>query len=276
MGDWGFAVKKQSANVNVTDASVQQLAASSKFNCFKVFQENVVTVPYTANTGQGSTSIVNPLAFPPMMMAFCEINPGEYYAISPQGKKTKYTNFVYSSTPTGIYFTVNIAQAFNPSDSYYGTTKNFPVKYFLFGDTAATQSTTTAVPNATGAQIKVMKPGYDAGTDNYVEHLIWSSVCPPMKIATAGSFGPVALNNSAPIITTITHNLGYAPAFLAMRADAATGQFYTIPSYSGADGSYCAAYSTPTQLIFYEEYVPVTAMSTSYKYIIFAEKASTT
>lgn len=275
MADYGFAVKKPGVNKNVEDCTSLELAASSKFNCFKVAYEGqkVFTISTTDFFIPRQLVPVS-FNFNPASLVYCEINPGQWYPTTNAGALSNYVRFLYESDDRGTgNYQVNVWFYILPG-STYTSSHDFTVKYFVFGDTVDEVNTESALPDPTDFGIKVMKQGFDATTDNYIEHLIWSSSVPPMKVAKIASVSE-AVPATATTSFTIPHSSGYAPAFMVFRERTpGSGQYNLMPFgnlKSSTDIGEAEAYVTDSNLVITERN-PGAAKTVNYRYILFAER----
>lgn len=110
--------------------------------------------------------------------------------------------------------------------------------------------------------LRITKPGYDVKTESDERNLIYTSKYPTFKVMSQTSlnmnvvYDPVNWWSAG--LVSVTHNLGYEPAFSAgiylgpisgPSFGLYSGGFRMVPIYVGSELSF-NAYSTTTQVIF--------------------------
>lgn len=128
--------------------------------------------------------------------------------------------------------------------------------------------------------IKVSKTGYDIG-DASDDQLIFSSEFDTMRVLSSGSGSITVPDPMAAQTVTITHNLGYRPAFTVytqifdvFSGSVTTGYYmapYTDPF--GGDGSIMPYVSTTTLKIRYGAVHAPADSVLNYKYFIYYNRA---
>lgn len=277
MGDYGFAVKKPGVNKNVLDCSAEELATSSELNCFKMAYEGVTTIHFDpAVSSVAKVSVPHALQFNPIIFAYAQLASGQWWGPSLAMATSNYVRFSYWSEPGVVAGTHQATfQIQVLPGSTYTTARDITVKYFILGDTAHEMGTTSTLPSIEDYGMKIMQPGYDAKTDNYVEHIIWSSRFPPMKIAKTFE----TANCPVPAGTTQTfafpHGQSYPPVVLIWRNDGFNNHSaMPFKSTSLADTTAAEMYVTSSNLVFLEHNTNTYDQEITYDCYIFAEKAS--
>lgn len=277
MGDYGFSVKKPGVNKNVLDCSAEELATSSAFNCFKIAYEGVTTIHFDpAVSSVAKTSVPHSLQFNPIIFAYAELASGQWWPSSLGMATSNYVYFTSWSEPGTVAGTFQSTfQIQVLPGSTYTSAHDFSVKYFILGDTAHELGTTSTLPSSQDYGMKIMQPGYDAITDNYVEHIIWSSRFPPMKIAKTFETFNCHVPAGTTQTFTIAHGQSYPPVVLTWRNDGFNNHSsMPFKSTNLTDTTAAEMYVTASNLVFLEHNTDTTANEITYDCYIFAEKAS--
>jgi len=128
--------------------------------------------------------------------------------------------------------------------------------------------------------LKISKPGYDVSSASDSE-LVYSSKFDTLKVFSSGSGSITVPNPMAEQTVTITHNLGYRPAFMFYTqifdvfSGSVTSGYYMSPYTDpvGGDGSIMPYVSTTTLKIRYGAVHAPAGSVINYKYFIFYNKA---
>jgi len=120
-------------------------------------------------------------------------------------------------------------------------------------------------------KIVISKPGYDATTETDPNNLIYSSDYDSLKYYASGEV-QIDMSASGDIETSVSHDLGYVPFFIAYYNYIPYSTDYShIPFYSAGFGSWTTidVYATTTKLYFTVKKDGTPAITQSIVYKIF-------
>jgi hypothetical protein len=247
--NYGVKISKTGVDVKIADPA--DLIYSSKWTNFKIHSilSGSVTTGETVPAVY-SSSIDNPLSYPPLFMAFFQDanNTNNWYPASGNS----------SITPTGTTCWVEYNSSNNkfhlfaaPGDT--NTTFNFKVVVFI-DILSGTSAKLDAIDNYGMKISKTGKTTSDKDTDMSF-YSKWGNLT-VFKSGTVTDSGGVA---------SITHDLGYHPICISFMTDTTDNtKQLAMPAFS------TEFYITNTTLEFTQSLIPPT--NVTYKYIIFNER----
>lgn len=203
MADYGFKIAQPGYDVKT--CAKNQLAISSAFNSWKIFAQGTLTqvVAGSLSFPGYSIKLVHNLGYAPMFYVFGENLPGD-------GTRYKST-YSISLANVSVYAYIDNTTLHINVAAGQNATGTVNLYYYIFKDPVQTTGNAN-VGSSSNYGLKISQPGYDVKTCTD-DQLVFSSKFNTLKEYVSGTINTTGGSNS-PVLTTIYHGLGYAPAYL--------------------------------------------------------------
>jgi hypothetical protein len=256
-----FGIKISQDNNNVNSSSGKDLVYSSKWSNLKIYKTIVGSVATGGDGTECTTSLTNPIDYPPVFMAYCEDpdNAGNWYEV--RGQLVRNLGWIICKySPTTKLFTLSVTPLVP------GRNRTYNFKVILYIDRFVGSG---GFPKHSDYGIRVAKENKTIdGSDTDM------SLDSKYRNLTVNKTGVISASGGT---VTLYHKLKYLPiCMISIQEPYSLDYFDLLPAYyiydPGAGDAGLAQYYINTNQLTVTYTPPASGNNVNFKYIIFNEK----